>query len=301
MSLAYFAKEALRQSWRQRLLTLVAVSAMTLAALFAGSWALLWRNARHWQDSVGQAAQLSVYLKPGVTAPVQASVQAAALAVSGVASADLVTPEMAAQSLKSDPQIRDALALLGDENPFPALLKVRLSQADPASLKTVSARLKALDNVDEVDAGQGAVESLLKASGAVRTALLGLLGLFSAAALLIVAAVLRLAAWSRRQELGIMRLVGASHGFIRAPFLLEGLLEGLLAGGLAAAILAGSIAWLGARLSMDLQVDLAAFLPEGVDWSMAAALSGAAGLLGLAGAGLGLATVTLAYEDEEQG
>ncbi len=298
MSLAYFAKEALRQGWRQRLLTLVAVSAMTLAALFAGSWALLWRNARHWQDSLGQAAQLSVYLKPGATAQAQAAAQAAAQALSGVASADLVTPE---QSLRSDPQIRDALALLGDENPFPALLKVRLSQADPASLKGVSARLKDLDSVDEVDAGQGAVEGLLKASGAVRTALLGLLGLFSAAALLIVAAVLRLAAWSRRQELGIMRLVGASHGFIRAPFLLEGLLEGLLAGALAAAILAGSIAWLGARLSMDLQVDLAAFLPEGVDWTLAAGLSGAAGLLGLAGAGLGLATVTLAYEDEEKG
>jgi cell division protein FtsX len=298
MTLNYLLREALRQAWRQRLLTLVAVSALGLAALFGGAWSLLWRNAEHWQRSVGQASQLAVYLRPGASGPAQAAALAAAQAVSGVAGVDLVTPDQARQAMSGDPQVKEALDLLGD-NPFPAVLKVRLASDAPADLAAVSQRLKAVDGVDEVDAGQGAVETLLKASGALRTTLLGLLGLFSAAALLIVAAVLRLAAWSRRQELGIMRLVGASHAFIRAPFLLEGLLQGLLAGALAAGLLAATLSWLAARMASDLQVDLAAFLPQGVDLSLAAQLCGACGLLGLAGAALGLATVTLAYEDED--
>jgi cell division transport system permease protein len=298
MTLRYLLHEALRQAWRQRLLTLVAVSALGLAALFAGAWALLWRNAQHWEASLGQASQLAVYLRPGANGAAQASALAAAQAVSGVAGVELVSPEQARQSMSADPQVKEALDLLGD-NPFPAVLKVRLGSDAPADLAAVSQRLKALDGVEEVDAGQGAVESLLKASGALRTTLLGLLALFSAAALLIVAAVLRLAAWSRRQELGIMRLVGASHAFIRAPFLLEGLLQGLLAGALAAGLLAFTLAWLSARLAADLQVDLAAFLPQGVDGVLALQLCGACGLLGLLGASLGIATVTLAYEDEE--
>ena len=121
----------------------------------------------------------------------------------------------------------------------------------------------------------------------------------SPAYLLIVAAVLRLSAWSRREELGIMRLVGAGHGFIRAPFLLEGLLQGLAGGILAAAALAGLQAWLESTLRSGLGLDLAAFLPAGVDVWMAGALALATGALGLLGAAFALATVKVAYEEEE--
>lgn len=296
---AYFLREAIRQAWRQRLLTLVAVSALGLAALFAGSWGLLYRNAKHWQASVGQAAEVAAYLRPNLSPAAQGSALDAARDISGVASVELVTPEQAAAAMSADPQVKEALALLG-ENPLPPTLKVHLLSDQPSALALVAGRLRGLENVEEVDSGEGAVEGLLKVSGALRTSLLGLGALFSLTALLIVAAVLRLASWSRRQELGIMRLVGASHGFIRAPFLVEGLFQGLLAGALAAGALAGAMAWLDVRLRADLQVDLAAFMPAPVDWSLAAGLMLGTGLLGLAGAAVALATVTLAYEDEEQ-
>lgn len=295
----YFFREALRQAWRQRLLTLVAVSALGLAALFAGSWGLLYRNAKHWQASVGQASELAVYLRPGIPLAAQAVALEAARGLSGVASVELVTPEQAAMGMSADPEVKEALELLG-ENPLPPTLKVRPSSERPAAISALAAKLKAIENVDEVDSGEGAVEGLLKVSGALRTSLLGLGALFSVAALLIVAAVLRLASWSRRQELGIMRLVGASHGFIRAPFLLEGFFQGLLAGACAAGALAGALAWLASRLRADLQVDLAQFLPSSVDIGLAASLMLGTGLLGLAGAAVALATVTLAYEDEVQ-
>lgn len=300
MSAAYFGREALRQAWRQRLLTLVAVSALGLAALFAGAWGLLWRNARYWTSGVGDAAQIVAYLRPGLPATAQQSAVAAAQALSGVAEVVLVGAEQAAEQLSQDAQLKQALTLLG-ENPLPATLKIRLTTPNPASATLVAKGLATVPGVEEVDAGEGAVEGLLRASSAARTALLGLGALFSAAALLIVAAVLRLAAWSRRQELGIMRLVGASHAFIRAPFLLEGLLQGLLGGALASSALAASLAWLGLRLQHDLQIDLSAFLPFGVDLRFGLLLTAATALLGLLGAAIALASITLAYEDEEEG
>jgi cell division transport system permease protein len=296
---SYFLREAFRQAWRQRLLSLVAVSALGLATLFAGAWGLLWRNARHWQASLGEATEISAYLRPGAKAAAQGAALDAARALSGVASVSLVSEAEAAAQLSKDPAVRQALELLG-ENPLPATLKLRLVDADARSLKRVSEALLQIPEVEEVDSGEGAVESLLKASRALRTVLLGLGALFSAAALLIVAAVLRLAAWSRRQELGIMRLVGAGHAFIRAPFIIEGFLHGIVGGLAASAALAAALAWLTLRLRSELQVDLAAFLPFGVDGLLAAALALGAGLFGMLGAALGLATVTLAYEDEDK-
>ena len=296
----YFLREALRQAWRQRLLTLVAVASLALAALYGGGWALLWRNARYWSRSVGEAEQLAVYLKPGLSAGAQTAAADAARALTGVASVDLVTPEDARNDLSRDPAVKSAMDLLGGDNPLPPTLKIRLTATLPGEVTAAEARLKALDGVDEVDSSSGAVESLLKASGALRTVLLGMMAVFSVVALLIVAAVLRLAAWSRREELGIMRLVGAGHGFIRAPFLLEGLFQGLLGGLLAAAALAGLQVWMEATLRTDLQLDLAAFLPAGVDPWLAGALTLSTGLLGLLGAAVALATVKVAYEEEEE-
>jgi cell division transport system permease protein len=295
---SYFLREALRQAWRQRLLSLVAVSALGLAALFAGAWGLLWRNSQHWQAELGVAAQVSAYLRPGLGAVGQGAAVDAARALSGVVQVDLVSEAQAAEQLSQDPALKQALALLG-ENPLPATLKVRLADPKPAAAAALATALAQVPGVEEVDAGAGAVEGILKASSAARSALLGLGALFSAVAVLIVAAVLRLAAWSRRQELGIMRLVGASHTFIRAPFLLEGALQGALAGGLAALALRGSLAWLALQLRRDLQWDLASFLPVNVDLSLGLSLFGGGILLGGLGALLALSTVTLAYEGED--
>jgi cell division transport system permease protein len=294
----YFLREALRQAWRQRLLTLVAVASLALAALYGGAWTLLYRNAQYWIRNVGQAEQLAVYLRPGLSPAAQASALDAARAVTGVAAVELVSPQQAADDLARDPQVKAALNLLG-ENPLPPTLKVRLEATLPAEVVDATNRLRALDGVDEVDNGGGAVESLLKASGALRSILLGMMGVFSLVALLIVAAALRLAAWSRRGELGIMRLVGAGHGFIRAPFLIEGLLQGLLAGALASAALAGLQVWLEATLNADLQLDLAAFMPTGVDVWLVGILCLSTGALGLLGAFIALGTVKVAYEEED--
>lgn len=293
----YFVGESLRQAWRQRLLTLVAVAALGMAALYGGAWALLWRNARPLERSLGAAEQLVVYLRPGLSPQAQSAAQSAARSLSGVAEVDLVTPEQAADELSKDPAVKSALALLG-ENPLPPALKVRLEVGSSGEVAAAAAQLQALDGVDEVDQGETAVENLLKVSRVARAVFLGLMALFSVAALLIVAAVLRLSAWSRREELGIMRLVGAGRGFIRAPFLLEGLLQGLVGGILAAAALAGLQTWLESALRSALGVDTAALLSAGMDVWLAAGLVLATGALGLLGAAVALATVKVAYEDE---
>jgi cell division transport system permease protein len=298
LPLVYFGREALRQAWRQRLLSLVAVSALGLAALSAGAWALLLRNASHWHEALGQQLELVAYLKPGLSPGAQDLALGQAKALSGAASAQLVTADDAKAQLARDPDLKAAFDTLG-ENPLSASLRVKVDAQSPAALKAFAASLGAVAGVDSVDSGGGALDSMLKVAGTAQAALLALGCLLSAAALLIVAAGVRLAAHSRRTELGILRLVGASHAFIRTPFILEGAGLGALAGAVAALALALMQTWLSARLLSDLQVDLTAFWPQGMDASLALELVAGMALLGGLGAALAVSTLTLAYEDEE--
>jgi cell division transport system permease protein len=134
-----------------------------------------------------------------------------------------------------------------------------------------------------VDYGRTAVEPLLKAFSVVRWLLSAVASLLGAVALLVVANILKLTAHSRRQELSIMRLVGAPEWFVRLPFLLEGMLQGALGGLLAA----GGLYVLGqalvARALAELQVDLGAFMPQGIDLSFCLRLVGLGLTLGLVG------------------
>ncbi len=260
--LGYFAREAAKSLLRAGSMSLVAISALTLAALAAGAFGLAWRNGGAWNQRLGTRLEVVAFLKPGL-APIAVEAAAGALrSLSGVASAELVSPEQAATELRKDEDLRQVFDALG-ENPLPHSLRLRLKEPSSAALSDVGARAAKVEGVEAVDDGQDASKELLRALGVARAVLFGLGALLGLSALLIVASVTRLTAHARREELQLMRLVGASPWFIRTPLVLEGALQGLIGGALAATLLATSWGFLSARLRHDLQIELTAFLPYG--------------------------------------
>jgi cell division transport system permease protein len=138
-----------------------------------------------------------------------------------------------------------ALEAIG-ENPLPWTLEVQLppDARDPASLDALAARLRLLPLVTAVDYGEQALERLALISRGLRLAGVVVFGLVFLTAIIIVSATLQLAIFSRREEIEIQKLVGATDRFVRAPFLIEGLVQGLVAGVLAVAIVFGVARWL---------------------------------------------------------
>ncbi len=127
---------------------------------------------------------------------------------------------------------------LGD-NPLPASfqLKIRDGYQSPDALKRLSAFLTRLEGVEDVQYGQEWIERI---SNAVRT--MKLLGITIGSVLalgsaMIVSNTIRLAVYTRAAEIEIMRLVGATKTYIRAPFLIEGMLQGSLGALLALGLL----------------------------------------------------------------
>ena len=127
-----------------------------------------------------------------------------------------------------------------DPNAMPASVRVELN--DNETHQAVVLRLASMAGVDEVIEASQAVEDTLEASRVLNTAGIVLGVALGLSAVVMISNTVRMAIYARREEIGIMKLVGASNWFVRTPFLLEGLIEGLVGGGLA--VLAG---WFGYR------------------------------------------------------
>ena len=114
----------------------------------------------------------------------------------------------------------------------------RVKLRDPNQYASVVDEAKVLPGVQNVQDLHQVLDPLFSWLNALKWATIGMSGLLLLAAALQIANTIRMAAFARRRELGIMRLVGASNSYILLPFLLESLVAGVVGAGLAAASLA---------------------------------------------------------------
>ncbi|NNG17441.1 MAG: ABC transporter permease [Gemmatimonadales bacterium] len=128
-------------------------------------------------------------------------------------------------------EFRDAYRDL-EVNPLPASLEIRLKEGsrDAESVSAVAERLESFGFIDDVRFGREWIERLDRLRNVA-----GLVGLviglaFAVVAVIIIGTTIRMTVLQRAREIAIMRLVGATNGFIRGPFLLEGAIKGLLGG-----------------------------------------------------------------------
>lgn len=268
-----------------------AASVTTIAAAFAllAGYLVLFGAVERAAAAWGGRLEVAAYLDDAVG---EAGGRALAERVASWAGAAAVTYVSKAEALA---RFRAALggetALLDalPDNPLPASLEVRLAadHRTPEGIRRMAAALAALPGVTDVEYGREEAERLAALVRAARAVGLALALALALVALLIVAATVRLALESRRDEVEILRLVGASEAFVRAPFLVEGAVQGLagalLAVGAAAAAhrfalprLLGEEAWL---------APLVPFLPP----ATVAALAAGGLAVGLAGSWLSAA------------
>jgi len=228
---------------------------------------------------VQQARQISVFLKPEV-APQRATALAEQLRGRGdIAGVELRTPEQGLAELR-DSGLGEAIDSL-DGNPLPSLLVVT-----PAGDEALLAQsLQTLPDAELVqhDAGwRQRLDGWLRFGTRLALVLAGLLGL---GALLVVGNTVRLDIQSRREEIAVLQLLGATDGFIRRPFLYLGACYGLAAGALALALLAATAAALRAPLSELAASYGSGFALHGFGVQQAGAILLGSALVGWLGAG----------------
>lgn len=266
--------------------TALTIGVMAVAiALPLGLWASL-ANVERFTGSVQQSRQISLFLKPSVAVD-RARVLADELrGRADVAAVELRTPEQGLAELRERGGLGEAIDAMtredGTGNPLPSLLLVT-PKGDEALLADSLRNIPEID-VLQHDAGwRKRLDGWLRFGVRLALVLAALLGL---GALLVVGNTVRLDIQARREEIGVLQLLGASDGFIRRPFLYLGACYGLVAGALALALLTAADLALRAPLAELAGSYGSGFALQGFDPIQSLAIVSGAGLVGWLGAGL---------------
>ena len=231
-------REALLAFRRAPLLSALSVTTIAFSLLVVSLFGLVAVNLQKGLRAVAERVEVVAYLLPGT--PVETATLAAQdiEAFPEVASATYVSEDQALARARAElVEFRDVLQEL-ERNPLPASIEVKLKPhfRDAAHVNAVAERLKGFGFVDDVRFGRDWVEKLDRLRQLAGAVGLGLGAAFAAVAIIIIGTTIRMAVLHRSREIAIMRLVGATDGFIRRPFLLQGLLKGLLGGLVAMAL-----------------------------------------------------------------
>ncbi len=231
---------ALREVWTafRRAPGLGVLSVFTIAfSLFAvGLFGLVAFNTRLALERLEERVEIRAYVTEGTEADAVAAAVGDVRAFPEVASVTYVTPEDALKKARTEmAEFQDVF----EPEFLPASLEVRLKPGmrSPEMVKAVSDRLKGYNFVDDVRYGEEWVQKFYSVRRAATAAGVVLGIAFAFAAMIIIGSTIRTSVLARSNEIGIMRLVGATDGFIRAPFLIDGLLKGLIGGIMAVALM----------------------------------------------------------------
>ena len=231
-SVVFSLGRALRKPWATALT--VAVMALALALPLGLSIAL--DNLKVFAGSVQQSRDINLFLKPELDGATAQDLAASLRARADVANVLLRTPDEGLAELRQNAGLDEAIDALG-ENPLPSLLIVTPAGADDAALAKALHALPQADLVQHDALWRQRLDAWLGFGARLVQVLAALLGL---GALLVVGNTVRLDIQSRREEIGVLQLLGATDGFIRRPFLYLGALYGFGAGLLALGLIAAA-------------------------------------------------------------
>jgi len=287
MGLRPFAvvRRALEAMARSPYLALTAVTTIFAAALLTGLFAASLSGGQRLLSAWAGEVRLSVYLAPG------ADLEQARQAVAALAPGRQVEAVPAAQALARLAEgLGDDARLLSGLGPdaLPDAVEVAAPGIALPEARALAARLRAVPGAAEVDFGNAWLERLELFRSRARLLGLALLVLLALGTAVLVSNTLRLAVYARRDEIEIMKLVGATDAFVGAPFALEGLLQGAVGGGLAALALLGLHAALAPRLAAALPPQLPLGRADLLPGALLGALVAGGAAVGLLASGLAL-------------
>jgi len=233
---------ALREAWaalrRAPLLTALSAAMVALALFVVGLFGVATWNLQQALSRIEDRVEVVAYVRDDARQDEVTLAETELLRMPEVRDVRYISKEEALISARQDlPEFEDLFMEL-EVNPLPASLEIELEEGfrTPDAVARVAELAAVYPFIEDVRYGQEWVDRLflLQRIGAITTGVLGTA--FAVVAALIIGTAIRIALFARREEIYVMRLVGATRGFIRRPFLLEGAFTGVVGGLLAAAL-----------------------------------------------------------------
>ena len=234
-----FFKRAVEDFRNNRLLNVITLLTISLSILIVSAFILFFINTNEIMNFWKKGLRVMAYLKPDLTGSPLTDLTRRIHSISGVETVRFISKKEAFDQLKAQMKRQASLFDNLGENPLPDAFEIQMNAATQTGDKVeyLAAEIEALEEVQEVEYGQRWLGRYTHIFNLFKLTGYAMCGIFFMAAVFIVANTIRLVIYSRRDEIEIMRLVGAAEGFIKVPFYLQGLLQGALGAGIGLAIL----------------------------------------------------------------
>jgi cell division transport system permease protein len=237
-NLGFFIKEAFKNMRLNLLMSMTAVTTTFICILVLGIGILVSSHVEGLIGSVRGDVAINAFFPRDMKEKEMDSIRRDVEGWPGVSGVNFISREEALAEFKDDFKERPEIFSDFESGVLPASLEIKLD--DPADAEGVAKRLRAEGfAAGDLRYPQQTIERLNEVTGYMLWGLRAATALFLVSSVLLISNAIRISIFARRKEIEVMKLVGASDGFVRTPFVFEGLLQGLVG----AALATGVVIW----------------------------------------------------------
>lgn len=221
---SYQLREGLSSVLRNRLVNTGAVGLLITCLVMTGAFAMFMANINRMVDEIGAVNEVSIFMDENAPDSTAESVKASVEALDNIASVTYVSKEDALESMRDD--FGDLLDGLEEDNPLRDGFVVILE--DQELMEATVEALGQIKGVVKISYNGDVAEKIVDVRNFIAMLGIGVIAVLAVVSVLIVTYSVRISAYTKREEIEIMKIVGATDGFVRAPFVIEGITLGLI-------------------------------------------------------------------------
>ncbi|MGC1209702.1 MAG: permease-like cell division protein FtsX [Micromonospora sp.] len=226
MRMKYVMSEVLVGLWRNVTMTVAMIITMAVSLTMLGASGLMYRQVSDMKDLYYKNIQVSIFLKTDVNDQQRAALEAKLDSDPLVKETVYVDKQEAYKRFQE--MFQDAPDLISAVKADSLPPSFRLTLVNPEQYKDIYNQYKGAEGVDEIVDQSKLLDKIFDILTSIQNIALAAAAVMAIAALLLVANTIQVAAYSKRREVAVMKLVGASNWFIQAPFVLEAVVAGLI-------------------------------------------------------------------------
>jgi cell division transport system permease protein len=233
-NMGFFLREAFKNLRLNALMSATAITTTAICILILGAGMLISAHVQGALFRVSQDVEINAFFPEDVSNEEIERAQSTVEGYPEVKEVTYISKDDALERYKEifaeSPDLYEGLSA----DALPASLEVQLNDSDNSD--AVASKLEAEGTFEDLRYPQQTIERVNEFLGYITWAMRGATALFLVASVLLIFNTIRLSIFARRKEIEVMKLVGASDGFVRTPFVLEGLVQGLIGAAIAALV-----------------------------------------------------------------
>lgn len=234
-SFTYLVGQGLHNLKANKMMTLASMGVLTVCMILVGAAFLFGANIDNMVAYIGEQNETVAFINDDADT---AAVEEAIRNIPHVAGVEFISKD---QMLDNYSQRLEGYTNLKEmfENDNPLLANYVVRADEPANISAVAAALQNVEGVRAVNSPQAMSDIFVALQKAVTYVCYGLVIVLAIVSVVVISNTIKITVFNRRKEIGIMKLVGATNGFIRFPFFVEGVTSGLISALIASAIVCG--------------------------------------------------------------